>query len=73
MAKKTAKGGGKKAAAARETLVVGSKVKDVIRSAGLQSSGDLIQAVSDRVHDMLQAAIARAEGNGRKTVRAYDL
>ena len=69
MAKKNGKGGKK----SREVLVVGSKVKDVVKSAGLQSSGELIQAVSDRVHELVSAAISRASGNGRKTVRAYDL
>jgi hypothetical protein len=71
MAKK-GKNGSKKAAA-REVLVVGSKVKDVVKSAGLQSSGDLITAISDRVHEILTAALARAEGNGRKTVRPVDV
>jgi hypothetical protein len=57
----------------REIVVVGSKVKDVVRSAGLRSDGDLVQAVSEKVHDLLEAAIARAQGNKRGTVRPYDL
>jgi hypothetical protein len=57
----------------REVVVVGSKVKDVVRNAGLRSDGELVQAVSEKVHDMLEAAIARAEGNKRGTVRPYDL
>ena len=57
----------------REIVVVGSKVKDVIRSAGYRSDGELVQAVSDKVHDMLEAAIKRAESNKRGTVRPYDL
>ena len=63
----------KKGGKSKEVLVVGSKMKDVVKSAGCQSSGDLIQAVSDRVHEMLEAAINRAKGNGRATVRPYDL
>lgn len=58
---------------AREVVVVGSKVKDVVRSAGLRSDGDLVQAVSDSVHDLLEAAINRAQQNKRGTVRPYDL
>ncbi len=58
---------------AREIVVVGSKVKDVVRSAGLRSDGELVQAVSDAVHDVLEAAIARAQANKRGTVRPYDL
>jgi len=58
---------------AREIVVVGSKVKDVVRSAGLRSDGDLVQAVSDQVHEMLERAIGRAQANKRGTVRPYDL
>lgn len=68
MAKKKA---GKKKA--REIVVVGSKVKDVVRSAGFRSDGELVAAVSDKVHDMLEAAIGRAGSNKRGTVRPYDL
>jgi hypothetical protein len=57
----------------REVLVVASKVKEVIKGLGGQSSGDLIEALSDKVHDLLTAAAGRAKKNDRKTVRAYDL
>lgn len=57
----------------REVVVVGSKVKDVVRNAGLRSDGELVQAVSDAVHDVLERAIARAQANKRGTVRPYDL
>ncbi len=57
----------------REIVVVGSKVKDVIRTAGLRSDGELVQAVSDHVHDMLEAAVERAQDHKRGTVRPYDL
>jgi hypothetical protein len=56
-----------------EILVVGSKMKDVVKAAGCMSSGDLIEAVSNKVHEMLASATARAKGNGRSTVRPYDL
>jgi hypothetical protein len=59
--------------APKEILVVGSKVKDVIRDAGLRSDGELIQAVSDKVHELLGAAIERCKSNNRSTVRPYDL
>lgn len=58
---------------AREVVVVGSKVKDVVRNAGLRSDGDLVQAVSEAVHNLLEAAINRAQQNKRGTVRPYDL
>ena len=57
----------------REVLVVGSKVKEVVRAAGLRSDGNLIGAVSEAVHDALEKAIERAKENKRGTVRPYDL
>ncbi len=71
MAKKTT--APKKKGGSHEILVVGSKMKDVVKSAGCMSSGDLIEAVSEKVHEMLSNATARAKGNGRSTVRPYDL
>ena len=49
------------------------KMKDVVKAAGCMSSGDLIEAVSEKVHEILSSATARAKGNGRSTVRPYDL
>jgi hypothetical protein len=72
MAKKAAAKGSKKAPT-KEILVVGTKVKDVVKAAGLQSSGELIEAVSARVHELLTGAVQRAAGNGRKTVRPHDI
>jgi hypothetical protein len=57
----------------KEILVVGSKMKDVVKAAGCMSSGDLIAAVSEKVHEMISNATQRAKGNGRSTVRPYDL
>lgn len=57
----------------KEIVVVGSKVKEVIRSAGFQSDDEFVQAVSDKVHELLGAAIKRCKGNKRGTVRPYDL
>ena len=65
--KKAGKGGSK------EILIVGSKMKDVVKNAGCMSSGDLIEALSQKVHDILASATERAKGNGRSTVRPYDL
>jgi hypothetical protein len=59
--------------ASKEILIVGSKMKDVVKAAGCMSSGDLIEALSNKVHELLENATARAKGNGRSTVRPYDL
>ena len=63
-AKKAGKGG---------NLVVGSKVKDAVRSAGVRAAGDLVDAVSAKVADVLKGAIGRCKANGRGTVRPHDL
>ena len=39
----------------------------------MMSSGELIGALSDKVHDLLDAAIARTQANKRSTVKASDL
>lgn len=57
----------------KEIVVVGSKVKNVVREAGLRSDGELVASVSEKVHEMLQAAIVRCTNNGRSTVRPHDL
>lgn len=64
MAKKKAK---------RENLVVGSKVREYIKAQGLMTSGELIEALSEKVHDMLDDAMSRTGANKRSTVRAHDL
>ena len=59
--------------AKKEILIVGSKMKDVVKAAGCMSSGDLIEALSDKVHEILSEASRRAKDNGRSTIRPYDL
>tara|TARA_B100000749_G_scaffold274498_1_gene258843 strand:- start:885 stop:1151 length:267 start_codon:yes stop_codon:yes gene_type:complete len=61
------------APAARDTLVVGSKVKAYVKSQGAMSSGALIGAVSDKVYALLDDAIGRAKANKRSTVKNTDL
>lgn len=57
----------------KETLVVGSKVKDFIKEADLRSDGDLVEALSGRVEEILKGAMHRCKENGRSTVRPCDL
>ena len=71
--KKAAKKKAGKKSAARDTLCVGSKVKAYIKSNGMKCSGELIQALSDSMHDTLDGAITRCQGNKRSTVRPVDL
>jgi hypothetical protein len=57
----------------REPLVVASKMKAYIRGKGMMSSSEAVEAISEVVYNVLDAAIARAKANRRSTVRAQDL
>jgi hypothetical protein len=70
MAAKKGKAGATKK---RESLVVGSKCKDFIRSKNLMAAGDLLDAISDKVYAMLEEASSRVEANKRSTMRPHDL
>jgi hypothetical protein len=62
-----------KAKAKCETLVVGSKVKALIKAKKGKTSGDLLEALSCKVACMLECAVKRAQENKRTTVRPCDL
>ncbi len=57
----------------RESLVVASKVKAYIKDQQMMTSSEALEAVSERVYDLLDAAVARAKANRRSTVKAQDL
>ena len=59
--------------AKQDPLVVGSKVKAFIKSKKCLTSGELLEALTAKVAEILEAATARAKKNGRSTVRAHDL
>lgn len=71
MAKKKAS---KKAASkkTKEMLLVNSKVREAIKAAGCNTAGDALDGLNEVVHHYIQQATARADANGRKTVRAHD-
>lgn len=56
----------------KEMLLVGSKTKEAIKASGLNASGDALDALNEKVHQMVKEAQARCEANGRKTVRGSD-
>ena len=58
---------------AKESLVVASKVKAYIKSKEMMTSSDALEALSDKVYGMLDAAIARTQANRRSTVKPQDL
>ncbi len=69
MAAKKKKAPAKKA---KEMLLVQSKVKEYVRSSGMNCAGDLAEAINEAVYWHLDSAVRRAGANGRKTVRGDD-
>ncbi|AQT68594.1 hypothetical protein STSP2_01762 [Anaerohalosphaera lusitana] len=62
-----------KKAAQKEMLVVTSKVKAYIKSKGLMTSSDAVEAINDKIYAMIDDAAARTESNRRSTVKPQDL
>ncbi|EKR71897.1 hypothetical protein [Leptospira noguchii] len=56
----------------RETLIVTSKVKAYIKSKGFMTSGDAIDGLNDKIHQLIDDAVKRTESNKRSTVRPTD-
>lgn len=56
-----------------EMLVVQSKVREIVKKTDANMSGDFVEALSNKVEEMVTQAVNRAKANGRKTVRSYDL
>ena len=52
-------------------LIVKAKIKSVVP--GYNVAGELAEALNGKVEEIIKAAAARAEGNGRKTIMAKDL
>ena len=59
--------------AAKEMLVVTSKVKAYIKSKGMMSSSETAGALNDSLYAILDAACKRTEANRRSTVKPQDL
>ncbi len=63
----------KKKPSGKEMLVVGSKVKALIKSKKCMTSSEFIPALSKAVRALVEKAAERAKGNKRSTLRAKDL
>lgn len=69
---KSAKKPAAKAAAPQESLLVGSKVRGMIKAADCNTAGDAMDGLNQWVAWLISQATTRAKANGRKTVRAHD-
>lgn len=56
-----------------DSVVVTSKVKEAVKNLELRMSGDVPDALNERILAMLNEAAKRAKENGRGTLRPYDL
>ena len=54
-------------------LVVTSKVKAIVKEAGMLCSGAYIEAISDKVRELTLGAVESAKAAGRKTIKDSDL
>ena len=63
----------KKAAAKCEPLVVASKVCAYIKSKGMMTASESLEAINCVVYKVLDAAAERTKANRRSTVKAQDL
>lgn len=59
----------------KEPLYVKSKIRDYIKNKGCNTSAAVLDGdkLNDIIMSLLDKAVARSKGNGRKTVKARDL
>lgn len=57
----------------KEILVVASKIREYVKNNGGNTSGEFIGELSNTVYCLIDRALSRAQGNGRKTVQAKDV
>lgn len=57
----------------RESLIVASKVKAYIKGKKMMTASDTIEAISEKVYCILDAAADRTKSNRRSTVKPQDL
>ena len=57
-----------------ETLVVVSKIKKMVKEAGLRTGGDYVDALSTRIDSIVNASVQKVLADGKKkTFGAEDL
>ena len=57
-----------------ESLVVVSKVKKMVKEAGLRTGGDYIDALSKKIGEIINASVAKVKADAsKKTLGAEDL
>lgn len=59
--------------ASKESYVIQSKLKALVRKSKMKCSADVIDALNKLVQAEVQKGLLRAKANGRKTLRGADL
>lgn len=69
-----------KLCAGKDILKVTDTMVDVLKKSGVRDAAegvnvgrDFYEALDERVKDLIDVAVSRAEGNGRRTVKARDV
>lgn len=57
----------------REMLLVQSKVRDELRKKDVRVSEEFLNALNEELYVLLDKAVARCAGNGRKTLGKSDV
>lgn len=57
----------------KDTYIVQSKVKGLVKKSKMKCSSDVMAAVNVLIHQAVNRGVERAKANGRKTLRAADL
>jgi hypothetical protein len=63
----------KKSSGGKETFVVQSKLKGLVKKNKMKCSSDVVGAVNKLISTHIGKACERAKANGRRTVRGADL
>lgn len=56
-----------------QTLVVTSRIKQMVKAEGLRTGGDFIDALSRKVNDMVNSAMESTRNDRRMTLGAEDV
>jgi histone H3/H4 len=57
----------------KEILVVTSKVKAYVKNTGLNTSASAIEALSDKLREIIDQAVQNAKNDKRKTLKDRDV
>lgn len=54
-------------------IVLQNEVKEVVKSMGMHTGGDFLDALDKKVEELIKAACERTKANGKLTIRLTDL